>query len=134
MTNSYDKRVLRSNRHLAAKLVQSFVEQSLPMFPKWIQQVAEGIPQYDGAGNRATNADGSPIYVVKPDPATAIKVVSGLVDFATPRLSRSEISASVEHLPIDQQSSLALQQRVLESLGLTTYEPEDVEPIERSDG
>jgi len=134
MTNRYDNRIIRPNRQHARRAVAAFVEQSLPRFAGWLEQVAGGIPQLDGEGQPIKNGDGSVVWLVKPDPAAALKIVSGLIDFSAPRLSRAEVAATVEHLPIDQQSSLALQQRVLESLGLTTYEPIDVEPVERSDG
>lgn len=103
----------------ARRAIAEFVEQSLPRFSGWLDQVAHGIPKVDLDGNPIYNADGSVEWVVKPSPAEALKICTNLCEYHLPRLSRSEVSATVEHLPIDQQSSLALQQRVLESLGLT---------------
>jgi hypothetical protein len=114
--------------------LQALVDGQTANIGQWLKQTAEGIVKVDVDGNPVRDSQGSVVYVNKPDPGGAVKLVSELAEYVIPKLSRSEVSATVEHLPIDQQSSLALQQRVLESLGLTTYEPEDVEPIERSDG
>ena len=88
-------------------------------------------------------SNGSTVWVVRPDPATALKITTDICEYHLPKLSRADVAvvAQVEHLhdlPIEQVPSAELRRRLLESLGMNdlisgqTIEGKlvpDVEPI-----
>lgn len=105
----------------ARRAIAEFVESNVPRFNNWLDQVAEGIPKRDADGRKILDSQGSVVYLVKPDPATAVKLVGDLTEYHLPRLSRSEASvvAKVEQtsgFDPAQMSSLELQQFIVTKL------------------
>ena len=135
----------RQDARLARTAIAEFVDSNIPRFNGWLQQVAEGIPQYDGNGEVVKASNGSTVWVVRPDPATALKITTDICEYHLPKLSRADVAvvAQVEHLhdlPIEQVPSAELRRRLLESLGMNdlisgqTIEGKlvpDAEPIAR---
>lgn len=68
-----------------------FVEQNLPRLDCWMQQVANGIPKVDMNCEPIRDTNGSVVYLVKPDPATAIKLVADICEYHLPKLSRQDV-------------------------------------------
>jgi hypothetical protein len=134
VTVPHRKTVIGRATKQSREAIAQFVQMNLPRLDSWLQQVANGLPKLNAQGEPLRDGEGSIIFVVRPDPQAAIKCVADICEYHIPKLSRAEVSATLEHLPVEQRSTEQLQRQVLESLGLTTYEPEDVEPIERSDG
>lgn len=86
------------NRHSpvvanARRAIAEFVEGNLPKFQGWLEQVAEGTPYRDNQGRLIRNEAGAILYQVKPDPATAIKLVADICEYHLPKLSRAEVSS-----------------------------------------
>ena len=75
----------------ARRAIADFVETNVPRFNNWLDQVAEGIPKRDADGRKILDAQGSIVYLVKPDPATAMKLVGDLTEYHLPRLTRSDV-------------------------------------------
>ena len=59
----------------ARRAIADFVESNAPRMNDWLERVAEGIPKRDADGRKLIDTQGSVVYVVKPDPATAVKLV-----------------------------------------------------------
>ena len=93
------KKRVRQNATLARRAIADFVDANIPRFNSWLGQVADGIPQFDKDGNIQLDARGVPLWLVKPDPATAIKLVADVCEYHLPKLQRSEASvvAKIEH-------------------------------------
>lgn len=104
----------------ARAAIASFVNEHTDDLSDLLRRVAQGVPKTDSGGNVIRNNDDSIAYEVRPDALGALRVISDLTEFIVPKLSRSEVSATVETslLPADM-STEALQLRVLKSLGLT---------------
>lgn len=126
----------RNSPTVARRAIADFVDANVPRFSGWLEQVAGGIPQYDKDGNVMLSPAGQPLWLVKPDPATAMKLVADICEYHLPKLSRAEVNATVEtsHLSIEQMTSPQLQQLILEQLGLGDLLPDeaniiDVEPV-----
>ena len=58
----YPEKTVRRSRQdarLARTAIAEFVDSNIPRFNGWLQQVAEGIPQYDGNGEVVKASNGS---------------------------------------------------------------------------
>lgn len=129
----------RSPAKMARRAIADFVESNIPRFNGWLEQVAEGIPQFDGEGNPVRDIKGSIVYLVKPNPAEALKLVTDIAEYHLPKLSRSDVqvAAKVENVGattaenIKSIPTVELQSRLLHSLGLVnddgTVKVQDVE-------
>jgi hypothetical protein len=93
-----ENRMVKRNRgsvREARRAVADFVDSNLPRFNGWLSQVANGIPQVDKNGVVQTTDSGVPIYLVKPDPLAAIKVVADVCEYHLPKLSRQDVDVAV---------------------------------------
>lgn len=113
---------------VARKAIAEFIELNTPRFSGWLEQVADGIPVYGGDGQPVKDAKGATVWLVKPDPATAIKLVADLTEYHLPKLTRTEahVVAQIDAMPITDLPTAVLQQRLFHALGLT---PEDAATI-----
>jgi hypothetical protein len=107
----------------ARRAIAEFVESNAPRFNSWLERVADGIPKRDQDGRPIRDGQGSIVYVVKPDPAQAIKLVGELTEYHLPKLSRSEQSVAMQieqHGEFDPSrlSTEELQRRLLVALGM----------------
>jgi hypothetical protein len=111
--------------------IASFVDGNIPKFTRWLDQVSEGIPQYDGAGNVIVDERGSVVWLVKPDPLAAIKVVGDLTEYHLPKLSRQDITTRLldpsEVTNADQLTDSQIMQLLVQRQSITV-EGELVEP------
>jgi hypothetical protein len=71
-----------------------FVEKNVPRFTGWLDKVANGIPKVDTAGNVLRDNAGSVIYLIKPDPLGALKIVGDLTEYHLPKLVRQDVSVT----------------------------------------
>ena len=99
----------------ARRAIADFVNENSENLSEWLQRVAYGIPKSDADGNVIRDAQGSIVYVLKPDPAAAIKAVADIAEYHLPKLQRSEqaIVARIERagqFDPGTMSSLELQQ------------------------
>jgi hypothetical protein len=82
----------------ARRAITDFVESNAPRLNGWLERVAEGTPKRGQDGKKILDNDGSVVWIVKPDPATAMKLVSDLCEYHLPKLSRAEVDIrSVAH-------------------------------------
>lgn len=97
---------------LARKAIAEFIESNIPRFSGWLEQIAGGIPVYDQHGVPLLDSKGSIVWLVKPDPATAMKLVADVCEYHLPRLSRATVEATVQvdHVDIHNLSALPLEQ------------------------
>lgn len=106
--------------------IAMFVEQNLPRLDCWMQQVANGIPKVNADCEPLRDMDGSIIYVIKPDPATAIKLVADICEYHLPKLSRSEQSSVVRveqgELDVTSMSTEDLKRYVLRQAGVDSLD------------
>lgn len=103
----YPKMDLRESTRSTRDALAKFVGKNIPRFGKWIEQVADGVPKTDSDGEPIRDDKGSVVYLVRPDPATAIKLVADICEYHLPKLSRAEVSsvnvsASLGTLTIEQ--------------------------------
>lgn len=115
---------------LARKAIAEFVESNIPRFNGWLEQVAGGIPQYDKDGVVQLDSKGCPIWLVKPDPATAMKLVGDLTEYHLPKLSRADVqvAAKVESVrTVENMTNEELAAAILEGIWQQQQEPVDVE-------
>lgn len=120
------KAVARGTR-LAREAIAHFVELNVPRFNGWLQQVAEGIPQYDHEGQIIKNANGSILWLVRPDPATAMKLVADVCEYHLPKLARTEVDVvDRSAMPLEQLSTAELQRRLYVQLGLVAEDAVEV--------
>ena len=115
----------------ARRAIADFVETNIPRFNGWLENVADGIPKRDQNGRPLIDSQGSVVYVVKPDPAQALKLVADICEFHLPKLSRSEatVVAKVEATDPSQMSTPELQRQLMIKLGLGA-DVIEVEPVE----
>lgn len=103
----------------ARKAIADFVDGSTPHLLEWLAQTANGIPKTDANGEVLRDHEGGTKWVVKPDPAGAIKAVSDIAEYHLPKLSRTE--ATVTHnneLDVTQMSTNDLKLMVLRQAGI----------------
>ena len=102
--------------------LQSLVDGQVSNVDGWLREVAGGIPKVDAEGQPLRDAAGSIVWVNKPDPATAVKLIGDLAEFIIPKLSRSDVSmvGKVEHQHLEpgQMNAEQLQAELLRSLGI----------------
>lgn len=110
--------------------LQNLVDGQLENIDAWLHQVADGTPKVDQDGKPIRDKQGSLIFVVRPDPASAVKIISDLAEYVVPKLSRSDVAlvAQVENVSLDHMSTEQLQHRLLIALGIgaETVEVEQV--------
>jgi hypothetical protein len=84
----------------ARRSIAMFVEKNVPRFTGWLDKVANGIPKVDTEGNVLRDNAGSIIYLIKPDPLGALKIVGDLTEYHLPKLVRQDVSVTgtVAHL------------------------------------
>lgn len=73
------------------KAIALFVEQNLPRLDMWLNQVANGLPKVDAEGEPVRDTVGSVVFVVRPDPAGAMKALSDIMEYHLPKLSRQDV-------------------------------------------
>jgi hypothetical protein len=107
-------RTTRESRAAIAK----FVDSSIPHFVDWLEQVARGIPKTNRAGEFVRDSDGAVVWVNKPDPATAMKLVSEVCEYHLPKLSRQDVQMTgvVANLDVDSLTAHDLAQMSLSDL------------------
>lgn len=127
----------------ARKAIAEFVNDNLDNMGDWLFRVANGMPKLDGDKKVIVDGEGSIVWLVKPDPATAIKCLSDICEYHLPKLSRSEstLVARVESVDAVELPSDELKRRLLVSLGLDAEDAVEIEPqwlqplpVEKSDG
>ena len=67
------------------RAVSELLEMSAPKMINWLDQVANGVPGKDSAGN----VEG---WFVKPDPGKAVDLVLKAAEYHIPKLARTEVS------------------------------------------
>lgn len=84
----------------ARRAIADFVESNIPRFNTWLDQVANGIPAKTKAGQPVFDSNGSIVYLVKPDPLSAMKIVADITEYHLPKLSRQDvqITGAVAHV------------------------------------
>lgn len=82
----------RSATNLSRRAIADFVESNVPRFNRWLQKVADGVPKVDIAGDVVRDKDGSVVWVQKPDPLNAIKLVADICEYHLPKLSRQDLT------------------------------------------
>lgn len=94
------KKRTRQNAQLARRAIADFVDLNVPRFNGWLNQVANGIPQVDKDGAVQTTDSGVPMWLVKPDPLAAMKLVADVCEYHLPKLVRQDVSVTgtVAHL------------------------------------
>lgn len=85
------KKRVRQNATLARRAIADFIDANIPRFNGWLNQVANGIPQVDKDGKPQFTDTGLPVYLVKPDPLSAMKLVGDLAEYHLPKLSRQDV-------------------------------------------
>ncbi len=114
------KASLRS-REIRASL-QALVDGQTEHLGEWIRQTAQGIPQTDSNGNVKTDSNGCTIWLNKPNPEAAVKLVSDLAEYVVPKLSRADVAVAArvehQHLEPGQMDANQLQRALLEQLGI----------------
>jgi tRNA1(Val) A37 N6-methylase TrmN6 len=63
----------------AREAVKAILDGNLPFIQSWIQQTAEGIVDEDGK------------FIVLPNPGKACDIVQNMVEYAVPKLARTEV-------------------------------------------
>lgn len=116
--------------------LQNLVDGQLENIDSWLKQVAAGTPKVNQDGEPLRDADGSLIFVVRPDPASAVKLINDLAEYVIPKLSRSEatVVAHVESVSPADMSTPELERRLMVALGLgaDVLEAEYVEMPEKA--
>ena len=64
----------------ARETVKAILDSNLPFIQSWIQSTAEGI--YDDLAGK---------WIVPPNPAKACDIVQNMVEYAVPKLARTEV-------------------------------------------
>jgi hypothetical protein len=101
--------------------LQNLVDGQLGNIDSWLNQVANGTPKVNQDGEPIRDNQGSLVFVVRPDPASAVKIISDLAEYVVPKLSRSDVAvvAKVETVnDLNSMSTLELQHRLLVALGI----------------
>lgn len=132
-----DKKVRHrmSNRVRKARdAITRLAETGGPQMLGWLQDAANGIPKRDLKGEPLRDANGSIMWLVKPDPLGAFKAMADVMDYHLPRLTRQDVAvaARVEHREFDPATanSEQLQQALLEQFGLLQQQPVEGEIID----
>jgi len=102
----------------ARRAIADFVESNLPRFNNWLDQIADGIPAKTKAGQKVFDSNGCVVYLVKPDPLAALKVVADITEYHLPKLSRQDVSVSgvIANLDVDSLTAYDLTQMSLADL------------------
>ena len=85
------KGAIAKTRPNARRAIVEFCEKNLPKFDRWISEVAGGIPKLDENGNVIKDVEGSTVWVNRPDPAMALKIVNDACEYHIPKLSRAVV-------------------------------------------
>lgn len=102
----------------ARRSIAMFVEKNIPKFNNWLAKVADGIPKVDKEGNTLRDNAGSVIYLIKPDPLGALKIVGDLTEYHLPKLVRQDVqlTGTVAHLDGGELSAAQLAEMSLSDL------------------
>ena len=116
----------------ARRSIAMFVEKNIPRFTGWLEKVANGIPKVDEAGNILRDSAGSVVYVVKPDPLGALKVVGDLTEYHLPKLVRQDVqlTGAIAHLDGESISPEALQKLSIDDLKRMAVEMMQQRPLD----
>lgn len=87
--------VAKSTREVREAIAE-FVGGNTQHFDKWLMQTAYGIAKVNEKGETVRDTDGSVAWVNRPDPYSALKAASDLAEYFIPKLSRQELSATIE--------------------------------------
>lgn len=100
------------------KAIAMFVEQNLPRLDMWLNQVANGLPKVDREGEPIRDNAGSVVFVVRPDPAGAMKALSDIMEYHLPKLSRADVQLTgiVANMDVDSLTAADLAQMSLTDL------------------
>lgn len=132
----YPKMDLRESTRNTRDSLAKFVGKNIHNFGRWLGQVADGIPHTDSNGEPIRDANGALVWIVKPDPATAIKLVADVCEYHLPKLSRAEVSsvnvsANLGTLTVDQLR--AMRAELLEGRSVNPAAAEiDVTPLQET--
>ena len=111
--------------------LQALVDNQIENIGDWLRQTATGLPKVDAEGKPIVDNQGSVVWVNKPDPATAVKLVNDLAEYVIPKLSRSEQSAVVRieegHLDVAAMTTEDLKRFVLRQAGVDSIDALTVE-------
>lgn len=91
----------------ARRAIAEFVDGNLPRFNEWLNHVANGIPATTKSGQLVFDSNDCPVYLVKPDPLAAIKVVADITEYHLPKLSRQDVSVTAITGTLDSLSPFA---------------------------
>jgi len=120
------KKLQGSAAKLSRRAIADFVDASVPRFTRWLSKVADGVPKVDAEGKPIVDNQGSVVWVNKPDPATAMKLVADICEYHLPKLSRSEQSAVVRveqgELDVSTMNLADLKRYVLRQAGIDATE------------
>ena len=120
--NSRNRNIINARRAIA-----EFVESNIPRLNGWLNQVANGVQARTVEGKPVIDSYGSPVWLIKPDPLAALKVVGDLTEYHLPKLSRTEAALTVEHVDPTKMSKAQLEQAILASLGVDAVDGEFVQ-------
>ena len=107
--------------------IAAFIDGNLGHLNTWLMQVASGIPKCNARGEHLRDGEGSVVWVNKPDPQAAIKAIAEIAEYHMPKLSRQEVSATVEHVDPTKMSKAQLERAILASLGVDAVDGEFVQ-------
>ena len=119
----------------ARRAIAGFVDENTDNLSEWLQRVANGMPKVDGDGKVIVDNQGSIVWLNKPDPATAMKLVSDIAEYVLPKLSRGEstVVARIEQgeldvttMSTDDLKRFVLRQAGVDSLDALTIDAEVV--------
>jgi hypothetical protein len=105
----------------ARTAIGDFVNDNADNLSEWLNRVAQGVPKITEDGKLIREADGSIAYLVKPDAATAIKIVSDICEYHLPKLSRQDVSVSGVVASLDNLSPAAATLLSMSQLDLTAH-------------
>ena len=121
----------------ARRAIADFVNDNADNLADWLSQTAVGVVKLDENNQPIRDAPGSLVFVVKPDPAGAAKILADYADFVLPRLQRSDVEVVQRQegqLDVSKLTTLELKQLVAERTGLVLRDDViDVEPAKRDD-
>ena len=102
----------------ARRAIADFVESNIPRFNDWLDQIANGIPAKTKVGQKVFDSNGCPIWLVKPDPLAALKIVAEVTEYHLPKLSRQDVqlTGAIAHLDGNELSPEALQKLSIDDL------------------
>ena len=105
----------------ARRAISQFVESNIPRLNGWLDQVANGVPAKTRDGKPIYDSYGAPVWLIKPDPLAALKVVGDLTEYHLPKLSRQEVTAAISlegPKDVGEMSTDDLKRLVLRHLGV----------------